>query len=175
MANTVGHTLRTLRVSRNETLHDVSRATGLSVAMISRIERGERSASPAAILALARHFGLPPHELVGEALAERMCARYGSETASWAAVLLVQTARASSARAAPTVQRATPLHTAERAVSDLARVAEWGSRDQAVAACSALRRIADSALQALRDVSEGHADPAVRSTAAAILEREQRR
>ncbi|MCL4078646.1 helix-turn-helix domain-containing protein [Coriobacteriia bacterium Es71-Z0120] len=172
MATTVGHTLRSLRVSRNETLLDVSRATGLSVAMISRIERGERAASPAAILALAKHYGLPPDELVGEAIAERMCARYGSETASWAAVLLVQTSRASSGRDVAPARRPAPTDAAERAVFDLVRAAEWGSRDQALAACNALRRFADVSLRALRDVRERHPDPAVRSAAAALLKRD---
>ncbi|MDI6692516.1 MAG: helix-turn-helix transcriptional regulator [Anaerosomatales bacterium] len=173
MATGIGQTLRALRVSRNETLHDVSRATGLSVAMLSRIERGERSASPSAILALADHFGLPPQELVGEVLAERMCARYGVETASWAAVLLVRTARPSTADDRRNSAQSSAAETVERAVSELARTAEWGDREHALAACAALRRLADAPLRALRSIRDHHPDPVVRSAAEALLRREQ--
>ena len=41
-----GLRLRQLRHDRRETLEQVSEATGLSVAMLSRVERGERLPSP---------------------------------------------------------------------------------------------------------------------------------
>ncbi|MDI6712792.1 MAG: helix-turn-helix transcriptional regulator [Anaerosomatales bacterium] len=173
MANTVGHTIRSLRASRNETLSQVARATGLSIAMLSRIERGERSPSPTAVLALARHFGLPPHELMGEALAERICARYGHEPASWAAVLLVRTARPRTPEA-ETPRSPDPAHAVERTVADLARTAERGDRDQAISACVALRRLADAPLRALQEICDRHPDAAVRSAAAALLDRGSR-
>jgi len=138
--------------------------------MLSRIERGERSPSPAAVLALAQHFGLPPHELVGEVLAERICARYGHEPASWAAVLLVRTARPMMP-AAEASRSHDPSHALERAVADLVRTAERADRDQAIAACIALRRLAEAPLRALREICERHPDAAVRSAAAALLDR----
>ena len=81
----VGRQLRELRHGRGETLEDVSTATGLSVAMLSRIERGERLPSPDSVEALAQHFGLAPETLLGETIANRMLNRYGRESSNRAA------------------------------------------------------------------------------------------
>ncbi len=80
-----GYILRKLRHSRDETLEQVSDATGLSVAMLSRIERGERLPSPESVEALARHFDLPVDYLMSETIANRMVNRYGEESTSRAA------------------------------------------------------------------------------------------
>ena len=81
----IGAQLRELRHARQETLEEVSTATGLSVAMLSRIERGERLPSPESVEALAAHFGLALDELMGRTIASRMLNRYGREGASRAA------------------------------------------------------------------------------------------
>ena len=81
----IGAQLRELRHARQETLEEVSAATGLSVAMLSRIERGERLPSPESVEALAAHFGLALDELMGRTIASRMLNRYGREGASRAA------------------------------------------------------------------------------------------
>ncbi|MDO8848940.1 MAG: helix-turn-helix transcriptional regulator [Coriobacteriia bacterium] len=80
-----GRKLRVLRHERAETLEDVSAATGLSVAMLSRVERGERLPSPDSVESLARHFGLPAEELMSETIASKMMNRYGRESSSKAA------------------------------------------------------------------------------------------
>lgn len=80
-----GYTLRQLRHDRGETLEHVSEATGLSVAMLSRVERGERLPSPESVQALADHFGLPVDYLMSETIARRMVNRYGEESTSRAA------------------------------------------------------------------------------------------
>lgn len=80
-----GQRLRVLRHERAETLEDVSAATGLSVAMLSRVERGERLPSPESVEVLATHFGLPADELMSETIASRMHNRYGHELSSRAA------------------------------------------------------------------------------------------
>jgi len=77
-----GYILRRLRHSRDETLEQVSEATGLSVAMLSRIERGERLPSPESVEVLARHFGLSADYLKSETIAHRLVNRYGEESAS---------------------------------------------------------------------------------------------
>ncbi len=77
-----GNILRQLRRSRDETLEQVSEATGLSVAMLSRIERGERLPSPESVEALAKHFGLSADYLMSETIAHRLVNRYGEESAS---------------------------------------------------------------------------------------------
>jgi transcriptional regulator with XRE-family HTH domain len=80
-----GYILRRLRHSRDETLEQVSETTGLSVAMLSRIERGERLPSPESVEALARHFEIPVDYLMSETIANRMVNRYGEEKSSRAA------------------------------------------------------------------------------------------
>lgn len=81
MESEFGERLRALRTARGETLDAVSKATGLSIAMLSRIERGERVPSPAATESLARHFGLPPDEMIEEAVANQVRGRYGAARA----------------------------------------------------------------------------------------------
>lgn len=76
-----GERLRALRTARGETLETVSQATGLSIAMLSRIERGERAPSPAAAESLAGHFGLSPDEVIEEAIANQVRGRWGAARA----------------------------------------------------------------------------------------------
>ena len=80
-----GYVLRKLRHNRDETLEQVSEATGLSVAMLSRVERGERLPSPDSVEALARHFKIPVDYLMSETIANRMVNRYGEESGRSAA------------------------------------------------------------------------------------------
>jgi transcriptional regulator with XRE-family HTH domain len=80
-----GYILRGLRHGREETLEQVSEATGLSVAMLSRVERGERLPSPESVEALAKHFEIPVDYLMSETIANRMVNRYGEEKSSRAA------------------------------------------------------------------------------------------
>lgn len=80
-----GSRLRHLRHERGETLEQMSEATGLSVAMLSRIETGQRHPSPDSVEVLAKHFGLPVEELMSVTIANRMVDRYGPESSWWAA------------------------------------------------------------------------------------------
>ncbi len=80
-----GYILRQLRHDRGETLEQVSDSTGLSVAMLSRVERNERLPSPESVEALARHFDLPIDYLMSETIARRLFNRYGEESATRAA------------------------------------------------------------------------------------------
>ena len=80
-----GLKLRALRHERGETLEQVSEATGLSVAMLSRVERGERLPSPDSVETLARHFALSADDLMSETIANRMLNRYGRESTQRAA------------------------------------------------------------------------------------------
>lgn len=61
----VGPRLRTLRTRRELTLADVSRASGISVSTLSRLESGERRATLELLLPLARVYDLPLDDLVG--------------------------------------------------------------------------------------------------------------
>ena len=80
-----GYVLRKLRHSRDETLEQVSEATGLSIAMLSRVERGERLPSPDSVEALARHFEIPVEYLMSETIAKSMVNRYGEKSTRSAA------------------------------------------------------------------------------------------
>lgn len=81
MESDFGERLRALRTARGETLEAVSKATGLSIAMLSRIERGERAPSPTAAESLASHFGLSPDEVIEEAVANKVRDRWGAARA----------------------------------------------------------------------------------------------
>jgi transcriptional regulator with XRE-family HTH domain len=61
----VGPRLRALRTRRGATLAQLSRATGISVSTLSRLESGERRATLELLLPLARVHGVPLDELVG--------------------------------------------------------------------------------------------------------------
>lgn len=55
--------LRRWRLSRRLSLQDVSDLTGLSVAMLSRVERGERRLSPITRVSFARCLGVRVRDL----------------------------------------------------------------------------------------------------------------
>jgi transcriptional regulator with XRE-family HTH domain len=61
----VGPRLRALRTRRGATLAQLSRATGISVSTLSRLESGDRRPSLELLLPLARVHGVPLDELVG--------------------------------------------------------------------------------------------------------------
>ena len=57
--------LREWRERQRLTLEDVADLTGVSIAMLSRVERGERQMAPMTRVALARRLGVPVRELFG--------------------------------------------------------------------------------------------------------------
>ena len=61
----VGTRLRTLRTRRELTLAEVSRASGISVSTLSRLESGERRPTLELLLPLALLYDVPLDELVG--------------------------------------------------------------------------------------------------------------
>jgi transcriptional regulator with XRE-family HTH domain len=64
--NNAGETIAQHRRSRGMTLTDVANATGLSMAHVSRIERGERAPSLGVLFQLSHAYGVPLGTLVGE-------------------------------------------------------------------------------------------------------------
>jgi|GEM_PF-1980402 len=89
MGSEFGSLLRVLRKSAGETLEQVAQSTGLSIAMLSRMERGERLPSPDSVAVLAAHFGVPEEELLGAAAANRLENRYGQRGADRAAERII--------------------------------------------------------------------------------------
>ena len=64
-AGAVGPRLRALRQERGVTLAELSRATGISVSTLSRLESGQRRPTLELLLPLARAHQVPLDELVG--------------------------------------------------------------------------------------------------------------
>ena len=62
----VGPRLRQLRQDRGGTLAELSRATGISVSTLSRLESGQRKPSLELLLPIARAYQVPLDELVAE-------------------------------------------------------------------------------------------------------------
>jgi len=55
--------IRHWRQQLGYSLEEVADLVGLSIAMLSRVERGERQLSPAARIAVSRRLGVPIREL----------------------------------------------------------------------------------------------------------------
>ncbi len=75
-ASQFGLMLRQLRKDRRVTLAEVADATGVSVPMLSRMERGERLPSSDTLRALADYYRVSPHLLVGAVSAQHAARRY---------------------------------------------------------------------------------------------------
>jgi transcriptional regulator with XRE-family HTH domain len=132
---TLGERLRYLRHRRGETLEQVSEATGLSVAMLSRIERGERLPSPESTEALAAHFGLSPDDLLGDAIATRMLNRYGQASLNLAAQRLQNLPMMPQAEPEPWSEHPLAEVTYTEASEDEAALADAGDMTMSVSAC----------------------------------------
>lgn len=65
-ASMLGHRIRTVRQKADRTLDDLSRATGLHKAYLSRVERGQKSPSLSALLRIAKALGVEVGGLLGE-------------------------------------------------------------------------------------------------------------
>jgi DNA-binding NtrC family response regulator len=63
---TIGKNIRRMRKERNLTLKQMSRRTGLSVSLLSQIERAESSASVSSLYKLARALDVKLTELFGD-------------------------------------------------------------------------------------------------------------
>lgn len=66
LLQTIGHNIRAARKDRNLTLKQMSRRTGLSVSLLSQIERAESSASVSSLFKLARALECKLTDFFGE-------------------------------------------------------------------------------------------------------------
>ena len=62
----IGETIRSLRKERGLTLKQMARRTGLSVSLLSQIERAESSASIGSLYKIASSLEVPIRELFGD-------------------------------------------------------------------------------------------------------------
>jgi len=76
--NTLGDTIRSFRKSQDRTIQELSTATGLSTAFISRMERGEINPSIASIMKIARALHITMVDLFQEAGAPEAAAPGGT-------------------------------------------------------------------------------------------------
>lgn len=60
---TLNSRLRQWRLDQDLTLEEVSALTGLSTAMLSRVERGQRQLAPLTKVQVSRRLGVPLREL----------------------------------------------------------------------------------------------------------------
>lgn len=67
----LGTRIRTLRHKRRRTLRQLAEATGLSVSMVSMVERGQAAPSIGTLVAIAAALGVPMVRLFGDAARER--------------------------------------------------------------------------------------------------------
>jgi transcriptional regulator with XRE-family HTH domain len=75
MYETLGTALRQLRHAKDLTLEEVAEATGISIAMLSRAERDQRSPSPTIVGILASFYGVSPAALDRLSAEERLRTR----------------------------------------------------------------------------------------------------
>jgi len=61
----IGETIRAMRKDRGLTLKQLSKRTGLSISLLSQIERAESSASISSLFKIASAFGMPIKALFG--------------------------------------------------------------------------------------------------------------
>jgi DNA-binding XRE family transcriptional regulator/mannose-6-phosphate isomerase-like protein (cupin superfamily) len=78
--NTLGDTIRSFRKNQGRTIQELSAATKLSAAFISRMERGEINPSIASIMKIARALGISVADLFQDADAPEAEARSGTGT-----------------------------------------------------------------------------------------------
>ena len=71
-----GQLLKHLRVARGATLSEVAEGTGVSVPMVSRMERGERLPSTDTLATLARYFEVSEDVLTDAVVAQHVQNRY---------------------------------------------------------------------------------------------------
>ena len=63
MVTTLNSRLRQWRLDQDLTLEEVSALTGISTAMLSRVERGQRQLAPLTRVQVSRRLGVPLRDL----------------------------------------------------------------------------------------------------------------
>ncbi len=175
MSELLGQTLRELRNARGETLSDVSDRTGLSIAMLSRIERGDRLPSPKSMNLLAGHFGFAADDLLGDVAAHKMVSRYGRESASRAARQIMRSNRVAEDTGASRSRVHTPgagptssdpdrsldeaIRVIQRACANQAELLDAGTPERLFRMIAGLDALVRPPLELLARIAEDGGDP----------------
>jgi predicted nucleotidyltransferase len=86
----LGQKLRALRKERKLTLSQVSEETGIDIAILSKIERGERRLSKPLVEKLAVFYGVDPEPLIVSALNEQLLQQYGQDELGQQAIMAAE-------------------------------------------------------------------------------------
>ena len=86
----LGIFLKEIRKERNETLHQVSKATDIDSPMLSKIERGERLPTSEQIKKIAMHFKVSENILRSKYTAEKILRDYGLNEVTLNAISIVK-------------------------------------------------------------------------------------
>jgi HTH-type transcriptional regulator, competence development regulator len=86
----LGEKLRELRKLKEETLNNVSEKTGLDLALLSKIERGERLPTNEQLNKLSKHYDFDNKDLKTLMVAEKIIKEYGISEETHNAITMVE-------------------------------------------------------------------------------------
>jgi transcriptional regulator with XRE-family HTH domain len=86
----LGNKLRKIRKENNETLNVVSAKTNIALALLSKIERGDRIATSEQLLKLSIYYGYNITELNILMTAEKIIREYGISHQTYDSIKIVQ-------------------------------------------------------------------------------------
>jgi transcriptional regulator with XRE-family HTH domain len=86
----IGERLRYLRKQKEDTLNNVSEASGINLTILSKIERGERLPTREQLSSLANYYKYNKSELKTLLIAEKIIKDYGISVDTHKAISLVE-------------------------------------------------------------------------------------
>ncbi len=86
----LGLLLKSMRIKRSETLHQIAVATNIDSTIISKIERGDRLPTVDQLKLLANHFSIPYDDVNSKLVAERIIKNHGYSQATYKAIQIVK-------------------------------------------------------------------------------------
>jgi transcriptional regulator with XRE-family HTH domain len=88
--NSIGETIRNLRVDKQLPLRTVAAYLDIDQAILSRIERGERKATREHIVKLAQYFNVPEKDLLITWLADKVVYEVADESVAFEALKVAE-------------------------------------------------------------------------------------
>ena len=88
--NSIGQFIKTLRIDKKETLHQVSKETDIDMTMLSKIERGERLPTVEQVKKISNYFKLSENDIQATLMAEKIIKEYGINDITFNAVKIVE-------------------------------------------------------------------------------------
>jgi transcriptional regulator with XRE-family HTH domain len=88
--NSIGQFIKTLRIDKKETLHQVSKETDIDMTMLSKIERGERLPTVEQVKKISNYFELSENDIQATLMAEKIIKEFGINELTFTAVKIVE-------------------------------------------------------------------------------------